>query len=457
MSEDLPDDDDLYAALIARDPAFERRAYVGVTTTGIFCRLTCPARKPKRANTVFFADTGAAVEAGFRPCLRCRPLCEEAEPAVAALLDRVDGGRVWSERAVAAAGFDPSTVRRAFRRRFGTTFLAMDRSRRVARGVDAITSGARIIDGQLDAGFASSSGFRAAVARSVGTCPAAIRSRDRPPTAPTPTTTGPLPHAKMRKDVHMPDRSTMARRFAALHVRGEPLVLYNIWDAGSARAVAEAGAGAVATGSWSLAAAQGYADGEAIPLDVIELIVGRIVASVDLPVSVDIEGGYAIDPRAVADNVRRIVALGAVGINIEDGIVGADAPALHEVALQCERIRAIRAMAEHAGVPLFVNARTDLFLQAPPADHVALVAPALERATAYAQAGADGFFVPGLVDEASIAQICEDASLPVNVMVRDGLPPTSQLAALGVARISHGPGPYRVAMAELAARAANHL
>ena len=241
-----------------------------------------------------------------------------------------------------------------------------------------------------------------------------------------------------------------ARQFAALHVRGAPLVLYNAWDAGSAKAIAEAGARAIATGSWSLAAAQGYDDGEAIPLEAVDRIVRRIAASVDLPVSVDVEGGYASDPDAVARNIERIVAAGAIGINLEDGVIGSPGPALHGIDLQCARIRAIRQMADERGLPLFINARTDLFLQAVGlAQHGTRLGEAVERAAAYAGAGASGFFVPGLATEHLIGTVCDASPLPVNIMMRAGVPSVARLAELGVSRVSHGPAPYRAAMAWL--------
>ena len=245
-----------------------------------------------------------------------------------------------------------------------------------------------------------------------------------------------------------------ARRFAALHVKGDPLILYNIWDAGSATAVARAGASAIATGSWSVAAAQGYPDGEALPLDLLERIVGRIAATVTLPVTVDIEGAYAVDPDAAAQNVARVMAAGAVGINVEDGIIGGIRPGLYSVEVQCARLRAIRRVAEAHGVPLFINARTDLFLQAGREDHEARLEAALERATAYAEAGASGLFVPGLTDESLIARVCAAVTLPVNVMMLDGMPSSARLAQLGVSRVSHGPAPYRAAVAWLTAQAA---
>ena len=242
-----------------------------------------------------------------------------------------------------------------------------------------------------------------------------------------------------------------ARAFAERHRPGDPLLLYNIWDAGGAKAIAEAGAKAVATGSWSVAAAQGYPDGQAIPLDLLLQIAARIAATVDLPLTVDFEGGYAEAPEALAANLARLIATGAVGINFEDQVVGG--AGLYAPEVQCARIAALRRAAEAAGLPFFVNARTDLFLKEEDrGKHGDLVSEALERAAAYAEAGASGFFVPGLIDPDLIGAVCEAAGLPVNVMMLSGAPDAQALAALGVARISHGPGPYVSAMKDLAAR-----
>ena len=240
-----------------------------------------------------------------------------------------------------------------------------------------------------------------------------------------------------------------ATRFAELHQKGRPIILYNIWDAASAKTVRDAGARAIATGSWSVAAAQGYPDGHKIPLDLVEMVVDRIVQSVDLPVTVDFEGAYAEAPEEAATNVARIVRLGAIGINFEDQIVGQGG--LHPVERQMQRIRAIRAMADDLKVPLFINARTDLFLNAPEAsEHAALVSEAKERAAAYAEAGASAFFVPGLVDEKLIADVCASTALPVNVMMLGAAMSLARVAELGVARVSYGPGPFRTTMAALA-------
>jgi 2-methylisocitrate lyase-like PEP mutase family enzyme len=231
-----------------------------------------------------------------------------------------------------------------------------------------------------------------------------------------------------------------AKRFAELHVAGTPLLLYNAWDAGSAKAILEAGAKAIATSSWSVAAAQGYGDGEAIPMGFAEQIVERITATVDIPVTVDFEGGYSEDDGELAANIARLLDLGVIGINFEDRIVKGSG--LYSVDRQARRIAAIRKAAERKGVDLFINARTDVFFEH--GDDA--VGEALDRAKAYAAAGASGFFVPGLVNDALIGRVAEAVTLPVNVMVMDGVPSNGRLCELGVARISYGPIPYVRAM-----------
>lgn len=238
--------------------------------------------------------------------------------------------------------------------------------------------------------------------------------------------------------------SERARAFAALHNPGTPLVLYNIWDAGSAAALAKAGAQALATGSWSVAAAQGYGDGEDIPLALLLQIVTRITATCDLPLTVDFEGGFAQTPDSLTQNARSLVETGAVGVNFEDQIIGG--VGLYSVAEQARRIAAMRA----ANADYFINARTDLFLKEPDTEkHAGLVDHALERAEAYADAGASGFFVPGLTDATLISGITAGTRLPVNVMMRGGMS-LSDMAKVGVARASYGPAPFAKAMKHLA-------
>jgi 2-methylisocitrate lyase-like PEP mutase family enzyme len=236
-----------------------------------------------------------------------------------------------------------------------------------------------------------------------------------------------------------------ARFFASLHRPREPLLLYNVWDAGSAKAIAEAGAKAIATGSASVAAAHGFADGEAMPLDLVLANAERMVRAVDLAVTIDFEGGYAVAPDAVAANVKRLAGTGAVGCNLEDQVVGGEG--LHPVALQAQRIRAAR---DAVGPDFFLNARTDVFLKAARDTHdEAMVEEALARGRAYAQAGASGLFVPGLLDLALLARFCAAAPLPVNTLPLPGGPSAAELTATGVARISYGPFPYRAAMKAL--------
>lgn len=176
MMFDLPDPDRLYAALLARDASWDGRAFVAVASTRIFCRLSCPAPKPLRENCSFHETAAACLAAGCRPCKRCNPLGEVA-PAHAALLEalRADPGRRWSEADLVARGFDPSTLRRAFKRQFGQSFLEMARAARLAHGGRQMAAGAAVIDAQLEAGFDSASGFRAAFARLVGHAPAAMQ------------------------------------------------------------------------------------------------------------------------------------------------------------------------------------------------------------------------------------------------------------------------------------------
>lgn len=175
MMFDLPDEDALYQALLDRDTDFDGRAFVGVTTTGVFCRLTCPARKPKRENCRFHATVAACVEAGFRPCKRCHPLAPAAQgdPAIARLTQALQDAptRRWDTAAITALGFDPSTVRRAFKRHFGMTFLEMARLTRLRSGAAILPKGGRVIDAQLEAGYQSSAAFRAAFGRYLGLPP----------------------------------------------------------------------------------------------------------------------------------------------------------------------------------------------------------------------------------------------------------------------------------------------
>ena len=238
----------------------------------------------------------------------------------------------------------------------------------------------------------------------------------------------------------MPSKFTA---FAALHVPGDPLVLYNIWDAGSARAVAAAGAKALATGSHPVGDASGFGDGQQVPLDFVFANAGRIMAAVDLPLTVDFEGGYAVDPELTAANVAALAATGAVGCNFEDQVIGGEG--VHPLKEQARRVTAIR---KAVGPDFFINARTDLFLKVEEHDS-ALVDLVIERGLAFADAGASGFFVPRLSNPRHVEKVVKAVPLPLNLIAFPGAPPKRDWANAGVARISHGPFPHRALMAKL--------
>ncbi|MEV0977499.1 isocitrate lyase/phosphoenolpyruvate mutase family protein [Streptomyces sp. NPDC049915] len=242
-----------------------------------------------------------------------------------------------------------------------------------------------------------------------------------------------------------------ALAFRALHVAGRPLVLPNAWDTASARLVEDAGAAAVATTSAGLAWALGVADGDRLERDRALAGVAAISAGVRVPVTADIESGYAAAPEGVADTVRAVLEAGAVGVNIEDAAHGEGPGPLRPVAEQAERIAAAREAADAAGVPLFVNARIDTFLRG-----AGGVDSTLERAAAYRAAGADGIFVPGAVDPETIKLLADGVDRPLNVMVHPGALPVADLAALGVARVSAGSGLAQAAHAAVR-RAAREL
>ncbi len=238
----------------------------------------------------------------------------------------------------------------------------------------------------------------------------------------------------------------IAEQFLSLHAPGNPLILYNVWDAGSAIAVAKAGAKAIATGSWAVACAHGSGDGEHLSLDLALANLERTIAATDLPVTFDMEAGYGKDAAAVGASVRRAAALGAAGINIEDK--DPVTRQLFSIADASSRI----AAAAQSGV--FVNARADLCILTPVDQHdIAMVDAVLERAFAYAKAGALGLFVPFLETPALIEHLCKSSPLPVNILMRPTCPSHKQLAELGVARISHGHGPWADAMTTLEAEA----
>ena len=218
-----------------------------------------------------------------------------------------------------------------------------------------------------------------------------------------------------------------------------------MWDAGTAKAVDDIGAKAVATGSYAVALANGFNDGENIPLEFVLENLRRIVNAVDRPVSLDFEGGYAVEPGQLRKNIAEVIEAGAIGINFEDRLVRGEG--LYPIEQQSERIRAIRQAADEQGIPLFINARADVVLPLPTDQHTeSHLDQLIERVQAYAEAGADGFFAPGLVSPDFIGRLCDASPLPVNILVWPGVPSSKELASLGVARISYGGGSYRTTM-----------
>ncbi len=226
----------------------------------------------------------------------------------------------------------------------------------------------------------------------------------------------------------------MHAQFSALHQSTKPLLLPNAWDAASAKLFERSGASAIATSSAAVAWALGYPDGSALPEHELVDAVRRITRVLSVPLTVDIEDGYSDDAAKVAALAQKIVDVGAVGINIEDG---AKAPTL--LAEKIARIRSVLS-----STSLFVNARTDVFLRglAPAGSAVAMT---IERLALYRDSGTDGVFVPGLASTDDAHAISAAITLPLNVMIVPNLPDATLLYAAGVRRISAGPAPFRVA------------
>lgn len=254
----------------------------------------------------------------------------------------------------------------------------------------------------------------------------------------------------------MHSQNDKALRLRDLHIPGRPVILFNAWDAGSARTIAGCGAKAIGTSSWSLAAACGYEDGEKMPRALAIEIFGRIAKSTDLPVTVDIESGYGVSPTEVGETVRLAIEAGAAGFNLEDSFPVNGS--LRGITDQVARIGAARSAIEASGIECFLNARTDVFFQSAPADHDdAAVTAALDRAKAYAEAGADGLFTPGAVNISLIEKLSAGAALPLNVMMVGESPSIGALCDAGVARLSFGPAPFAIAMKALEVEASEIL
>lgn len=245
-----------------------------------------------------------------------------------------------------------------------------------------------------------------------------------------------------------------ARHLRALHLKGEPLILFNAWDCVTARILESAGSAAVATSSAGVCFAQGYRDGQHIGRDVMLAAVARIAAAVTIPVTADLEGGYGDDISAAQATALGALEAGVAGLNFEDRPVSGEG--LLDAQLQAQRIAAIRAVGDAGGVPLVINARTDVFFGSgvPEAQQMAQT---VQRAALYIEAGADCIFVPGVFSETRIAELVKNIGAPVNLLALPANPNPARMKDLGVARISYGSMPIQAAMGAFAASARSAL
>jgi 2-methylisocitrate lyase-like PEP mutase family enzyme len=234
------------------------------------------------------------------------------------------------------------------------------------------------------------------------------------------------------------DQVSRAQAFTKLHVKGDPIIIYNAWDGGSARAIEEAGAKAIATGDHPVGFSHGYTNDDFDDFS-FETYLGSIkdiARVVTVPFSVDISNGDGLSTQELQRRVATLLELGVIGINFEDR---KDNGEFWSVSEQAERIATIREAADNYGVPLFINSRSDIFAAAKPDEHADLLDEAVARAEAYQAAGASGFFVPGLMDIDLIKQLTDRVMLPVNIIRLPGAPSTAELKEAGVSRVSYGP------------------
>lgn len=249
--------------------------------------------------------------------------------------------------------------------------------------------------------------------------------------------------------IRMSSQSEKADLLKKLHHSGKMLVLPNIWDAAGAVLLESLGYPAVATASAAIARAHGYEDGEKIPFDLLLAIVGQIAKSVDVPVTVDMEAGYAADHETLKSNIRRLIAAGVAGINIEDTDVLTRE--LMPIDEQVEKLKLIGRVADRENTRLFINARTDIFLVNPDLPEDQKLALAIERGRAYVEAGADGIYPIFATEEETVKTLVNALKVPVNVLAKSGAPDLDVLQKLGVARVSFGPNVHRATLLSMEA------
>jgi len=233
----------------------------------------------------------------------------------------------------------------------------------------------------------------------------------------------------------------MARLFLELHQGPAILVLPNAWDVSSARIFEDSGFSAIGTSSAGVAFSHGYPDGEKIPRDEMLAAVRRIAEAVEVPVTADMAAGFGNTAEEIAETARAVIAAGAVGMNLEDVVEGTPG-VLADLNRQKEIIGAVLEAGAGAGIPLVLNARTDIFLDSiGPAE--TRLARTIERLNAYRAAGAQSLFAPGVTNKETIAQLARGVAGPLNILATEGTPPVAELQQLGVARVSVGSGPVR--------------
>jgi 2-methylisocitrate lyase-like PEP mutase family enzyme len=229
-----------------------------------------------------------------------------------------------------------------------------------------------------------------------------------------------------------------------LHHNGKLLVLPNIWDPLGAALLESLGYAAVATASASIALSNGYQDGENIPFKELLEVLKKIVRSVQIPVTADIESGYAKSNAELKENIKMLLDVGIAGINFED--TNKDDKTIISIEAQCEKLSVIRNTASEMRVPLFINARTDVYLQANDLPDQEKLAETIRRGKAYKDAGADGFYPIFLKEETAMKSIVKEVGLPVNILILPGIPDFKELQDLGITRVSLGPGFLKIAI-----------
>ena len=251
-----------------------------------------------------------------------------------------------------------------------------------------------------------------------------------------------MKHTETTNDIAL---KAKADAFRNMHHAPPLLVLPNAWDVVTARLFVKAGARAIATTSAGIAATLGYADGQNVPRELMMEAIARIANAVDVPVTADIESGYADSPKELGESMRAVINAGAIGVNLEDATGDASQP-LFALEEQIGRIRAAREAADELNIPVVINARTDVYLEKV-GEPATRLAETVRRLNAYHQAGADCLFVPGVTDMPTLTQLVQSAPGPLNVLAGQGMPPVADLQHIGIARLSVGSAIMRATLA----------